>query len=215
MARIKTISEYRKDLRGRILDVAMQQFIIKGIKAVKMDDIAKSLCISKRTLYEIYKDKEDLLLEGIREKEENHDSKMAIFSERPGITVMDILFEFFRRQVEVSRHISLSFYEDVHKYPAVTEYLSQRHDQRKANSEIFFIRGVEEGYFRSDIDYKVVMEIGDLLRSEVLAKQLYKKYNMMVVLHSFIIPFIRGFCTKKGADKLESILKKLNDIKEE
>lgn len=213
MTRIKTISEYRKDLKGRILSVAMQQFFTKGVKAVKMDDIAKSLSISKRTLYEIYKDKEELLLEGIIEREDNYDAMMDRFSKKPGVTVMDILFEFFRRQVEAYRHVCLCFYEDVHKYPAVMECLSQRHNQRKENSEVFFLRGVEEGYFRADIDYKVVLEIGDLLMSEIMAKQLYRKFDMMTILHSFVILFIRGFCTRKGADKLESILKKLDDFK--
>lgn len=40
----------------------MKQFLSKGVKAVKMDDIAMSLSISKRTLYEIFADKEDLLM---------------------------------------------------------------------------------------------------------------------------------------------------------
>ena len=37
-----------------------------GIKAVHMDDIASSLSISKRTLYELFGDKEELLLEVFR-----------------------------------------------------------------------------------------------------------------------------------------------------
>ena len=60
------ISEYRAALKGKILDKALQLFFANGIRAVKMDDIAKSLSISKRTLYELYDNKEILLFECLK-----------------------------------------------------------------------------------------------------------------------------------------------------
>ena len=54
---------YKLELRNRILKAAMTEFLHKGVKSVKMDDIANTLAISKRTLYEIYSNKEELLLE--------------------------------------------------------------------------------------------------------------------------------------------------------
>ena len=45
---------YKLELRNRILKAAMTEFLHKGVKSVKMDDIANTLAISKRTLYEIY-----------------------------------------------------------------------------------------------------------------------------------------------------------------
>ena len=54
---------YKMELRNRILKAAMTEFLHKGVKSVKMDDIANTLAISKRTLYEIYSNKEELLLE--------------------------------------------------------------------------------------------------------------------------------------------------------
>ena len=62
----KTITPYKKGLREVILKAAMKAFTEKGIRAVKMDDIAESLAISKRTMYEIYATKEELLYEGLK-----------------------------------------------------------------------------------------------------------------------------------------------------
>ena len=64
------ISEHRQELKLRILRTAMPLFKQRGIKAVKMDDIAAALSISKRTLYEVYDKKEDLLLAGARHDHE-------------------------------------------------------------------------------------------------------------------------------------------------
>ena len=47
--------------KERIVAQAMQMFVSQGIKSVRMDDIAQQLGVSKRTLYELFGDKESLL----------------------------------------------------------------------------------------------------------------------------------------------------------
>jgi AcrR family transcriptional regulator len=59
----KKIRTDKDILRARITEQAKQAFSAYGIKAVRMDDIAAAEGISKRTLYELYADKEALLLE--------------------------------------------------------------------------------------------------------------------------------------------------------
>lgn len=81
-------NSYRQELRERILATAMNEFYTKGIKAVKMDDIAKRLSISKRTLYEIYQNKEELLLEGMKAAEAEFDAHMKAFSFQQSSNVM-------------------------------------------------------------------------------------------------------------------------------
>ena len=44
-----------------IIERTSQMFVASGIKAVRMDDIAQTLGVSKRTLYEMFGDKEELL----------------------------------------------------------------------------------------------------------------------------------------------------------
>lgn len=50
------------DQKERIIEQAMHMFVSQGIKSVRMDDIAQQLGVSKRTLYELFGDKEGLLL---------------------------------------------------------------------------------------------------------------------------------------------------------
>jgi AcrR family transcriptional regulator len=95
----KNNTAYKLSLRDKILDTAMIMFTTKGIRAVKMDDIANSLQISKRTLYELYSDMEHLLLEGLKKhinlrSAEMH--RMAVEKDN----VMDIILEVFLRKVD-------------------------------------------------------------------------------------------------------------------
>ena len=54
-------TSYRDGLKQKIIDTALPLFKENGIKAVKMDDIATILGISKRTLYEIIGDRKSVV----------------------------------------------------------------------------------------------------------------------------------------------------------
>ncbi len=57
-----TYAEQHQEIYNRVLDVAEREFQKHGIRAVRMDDIAHQLKMSKRTLYQFFADKESLLL---------------------------------------------------------------------------------------------------------------------------------------------------------
>ena len=58
---MKEYTTYKLRLKPAILEEAQKCFAHSGIRAVNMDDIAKPLGISKRTVYELYATKEDLV----------------------------------------------------------------------------------------------------------------------------------------------------------
>ena len=122
MQEIKGNTAYRRALKGRILDAALKAFIERGVKAVRMDDVAQSLSISKRTLYEIYKDKEELLYQSILKFDQDSKRSMAAFVQQAP-SVMDIIIEAYKRRVLRTGSVNPLFYEDIQKYPIVSEYL--------------------------------------------------------------------------------------------
>ena len=97
----KTITAYKRGLREVILKTAMKAFAEKGIRAVKMDDIAESLAISKRTMYEIYATKEELLYEGVKAFREKRKEKFMELAKEKDL--MEILLKVYhvreRRQM--------------------------------------------------------------------------------------------------------------------
>lgn len=52
--------------KEQIMMTALDLFSQHGIKSVSMDDLARNMGISKRTIYEFFEDKETLLAEGIK-----------------------------------------------------------------------------------------------------------------------------------------------------
>ncbi|HOU69155.1 MAG TPA: TetR/AcrR family transcriptional regulator, partial [Paludibacteraceae bacterium] len=47
------------DIRARVIEHAAKKFAANGIKSITMDEIAEQLGMSKRTLYELFKDKKN------------------------------------------------------------------------------------------------------------------------------------------------------------
>ena len=92
MHKIRETTAYKKALKGRILEAAMKAFAERGVKAVRMDDISQSLSISKRTLYEIYSDKEELLYQGVMLFDQKQKKSMSAFIQKAD-SVMDIIIE--------------------------------------------------------------------------------------------------------------------------
>ena len=206
MEETRHISAYRQSLRQRILDTAMQAFVAQGIKAVRMDDIAQKLGISKRTLYEIYENKEVLLFEGLKKAYAIDERKlMRVAAESKN--VMDIIFYAFRRKIEALRSINPAFYSDLERYPQLLAFLDEERRRNQRQILGFFSRGVAEGIFRSDIDYELGIKMFESIPEYIMSNQIYRQYSIEQLFRNFTFIMLRGICTKRGAEMLEQIKK--------
>ncbi|MBU0290569.1 MULTISPECIES: TetR/AcrR family transcriptional regulator [Hallella] len=196
-------TEHREALREQILKVATREFTTIGVKSVKMDDIARKLKISKRTLYEIYDNKEQLLLESVARRIHEFDATLERFDSSGEKQVIDILLEFYRLQMEELRDMNPVYYEDLHKYPRVMSFLEQVNKEHKAHSKDFFKRGVLEGYFRNDFNYELISLLGNNVMQNVMESKLYNTYSLQDIFRNVVMLFIRGLCTAKGILELD------------
>ena len=206
MQELKSLSAYRQGLKGKILDTAMTLFSKKGIKAVKMDDIARTLNISKRTMYELYENKEVLLFEGIKTYNQRRESEMTEFV-KGNTNVMDIILNVYKVKVEEFRFTSPSFYDDIEKYPKVMAYLEKSREENRKELAAFLDKGVKEGYFREDIHYDLVTILFDSIGQLFLQKRLYAHFSIESVLNNIMFISLRGICTIKGIEVLDKFLK--------
>lgn len=197
-------TSYRKELRERILDTAMECFLSRGLRAVKMDDIATTLGISKRTLYEIFENKEVLLLEGMKRNHDMKVSQLRKFVESNCNNVMDVLLEFYRYQVEELSNVSPEFFSEIKRYPRIQEYFDKERSKDKENARKFFMRGIEEGFFRSDVNYEIVTTIFKMGITNVMESGMIYKYSLPDMFSNFIMVFFRGICTDKGLEALKT-----------
>ena len=189
---------YRKELKGKILKTAMEQFLLHGIKKIKMDDISKILGISKRTLYEIYQDKEQLLYEGLLETEEHIDAYLLNYAQGGKRNAVEILMESYYIQVDAFSHINPQFFIDIPKYKTVMEMHAKRRKEREKNISDFFQWGIEGGYFRQGTNFAIITEVVQNAMTYIIETGMYNKYSFQSIFDNTILVFIRGMCTEKG-----------------
>lgn len=202
------INDYRKDLKRRIVEYAMGEFRKRGVRAVKMDEISRGLHVSKRTVYEIFGDKEELLLEGLKETSKKMRVEMQRYACNKAHNVIDIIGFFYKMQMETTGEVGVAFYEEIHKMPRVLEFLNADHAKDNEERVRFFEMGVKEGLLRGDLDYNMVLEMMHISMQEIMHKQLYKQYSMQEIFDNYIFVIIRGFCTERGLRLLNQAIER-------
>ena len=173
-----------------------------------MDDIANELMISKRTLYEIYSNKEELLLEVVRRDKQREKRRMDEIG-RTGSNVINIIIEVCRFRLEEFSQINPLFFEEIHKYPELLAYVRRLHDERETDAHAFIQRGIDEGLFLPNLNYDIVRTMTVALQSAIMNQYLYKKYDIKELAHVSILFFIRAYCTMKGVKMLDEELNSL------
>ena len=201
-----TQTAYRQNLKVMILNVAMQEFYSNGIRNVKMDDIARKLQISKRTLYEIHGNKEELLLEGLMRDEARFESQLQQFTQSKKRNVMEVVMKFFQMQMKRLSQVNPCFFVELHKYDLIVSFLEKIHKERNVRSVLFFKTGVEEGLFRNDLDYELISRLCEEMTRNVMEKELYRLYDLQHIFRNIIIVFVRGFATKEGIAVIDKFL---------
>lgn len=203
---MREYTSYKKGLRPTIVDEACRNFLLYGIRSVKMDDISRSLHISKRTLYELYSNKEALLVEVVKKIMNQRIEQIRQFAEGAD-NVMDILIEVLRLQVEAAAQNNPAFYRDLKNYPQAELMLKEHYERQKSYSIEFFRKGVEEGYFLSGVDFTLITVILRDIVDNVLTSEKYKDITYEQLFRNFLYVTVRGFCTAKGIEKLEVFYK--------
>ncbi|MCH5302499.1 MAG: TetR/AcrR family transcriptional regulator [Prevotella sp.] len=205
MQESKQKRQYRQSLHERIIEVAMDSFVKNGIKAVRMDDIAKALMISKRTLYEVYETKELLLYECIKY---HHEQKALLLNQYMAEkhNVIEIIVFLYRMRSETYGKMNPLFYEDIVKYPMAWQYLESRKKQSHENFFTFMQQGVNEGFFRNDVNYELISHLFEAIGAYLFGEHLYIKYTHEEMCRNMVFVTLRGFCTEKGVKVLDALL---------
>jgi len=174
-----------------------------GIKTVTMDMLASKLGISKRTIYEVFRDKDEILGGVIRwMTEKQHEVINQYLNESEN--VIEAIFKMLELMTDHFRKMSPAFRLDIrrlHKTILDNPGELQALPYYSNNSEIL-LRGIKEGVFRDDIDIEItnkcMLEVARISNDdEVFPPDDFLNKD---VIRNFYINYLRGISTQKGLD---------------
>ena len=194
--------------KEHIIKTATELLLKEGVKRVTMDELAFKLGMSKRTIYETFSNKDELLKECIEDLIANQ----RVVNQRIGIespTAIHAFFAFLKVGLENMKDSNPYFASDVQKYyPKVwQETLCKNYDYNLNQLEVALKRGVDEGVFRDDIKVNIVSkllleQLSLMADSRIFPPNIYPPNEL---LETQILTFIRGIASDKGHNILEGL----------
>src|ERR1700754_5054952 len=141
----------------RIILGGEELFLKAGIKSVTMDDIAKHLGMSKKTIYQFFKDKNELVIALVKKKlKEDEDNMEAIIAKSSN--VMEEMINMMKCSEEIFSRINPIVIHDMQKYhpDAWKHFQAFKSGVLVQTLENLLSEGVKDGYIRPELDVKIL-----------------------------------------------------------
>ncbi|MDB4923857.1 TetR/AcrR family transcriptional regulator [Mucilaginibacter sp.] len=198
----------------RIIQGGEELFLTAGIKSVTMDDIAKHLGMSKKTIYQFFKDKNELVIALVKKKlKEDEDQISSIISQSGN--VIEELINMMKCSEDIFSRINPIVIHDMQKYhpDAWAEFQKFKAEVLISTLEELLTKGIKQGYIRPDIDARIIarMRVSQVEMGFNTSIFPMAEFNPWKVQVQFLEHFNYGICTLKGY----KLLNQYKNIKEE
>ncbi|SDS75894.1 transcriptional regulator, TetR family [Mucilaginibacter mallensis] len=190
----------------RIIQGGEDLFLTAGIKSVTMDDIAKHLGISKKTIYHFFKDKNELVVALTKKKLQEDEDQMCAIMSTSG-DVIEEMINMMKCSEEIFSKINPIVIHDMQKYhpDAWKEFQNFKADVLIRTLEELLNKGIKQGYIRPDIDVKIMARMRVTQVEMGFNTTLFplSEFSPWKVQYQFLEHFNYGICTLKGYKLLD------------
>ena len=205
-----------KQKEQEIVQQVAQLYGKYGIKSVTMDDVARELGISKKTLYEYFADKSALVSAVV---DYLIDRKVSFFeSQKQGRenAVEELLF-IFKYYLSVIKEFNPSLEFDLKKYyPQIYTRVKERKRRGIIENTLANLkRGKKEGFFRADLNEDLISRLY-LLRIESLPESdLFSQEEIFSqeLFEEMFYYHLYGVLSEKGLAYLKNHMQKIKTLK--
>ncbi len=201
-------------MQDRILNKARELMFQTGVKHVTMDDLATQLGISKKTIYQYFKDKDALVSSVVEFELANHALICNQSMQAADNAVHEIFLLMTVIQEMFNRMNPLALFEIEKYYPLAFEKIKNHKDDFifsmiSKNLE----KGIAEGLYRKDVDVTILSKYR--LETSLIPFNIHvfhpSKFDMLKVNLQIIEHFVYGVATLEGHKLMDTY--KLNNLK--
>lgn len=172
-----------------------------GIKSITMDDVAREIGISKKTLYECIEDKTDLVKHVVETVYRQHGEALNEIISR-NLNAIDELFEVNRYLTKMMKDQNPTLVYDMRKYyPELHQSLMEEQSQRMQEAiRRNLVKGIEEGIYRKEMNVDVISKL-HMTRMEYRYRQDASQNNEIdsqEVMREIFIYHLHGIANEHG-----------------
>jgi TetR/AcrR family transcriptional regulator, cholesterol catabolism regulator len=196
-------------IKEKIIERAIALFLRSGIRAITMDDISREAGVSKRTIYENFKDKDDLLRNCMVVMDAEFSKEHEAVVQRSE-NIIQMVFGMMKLGVKAFNMINPLFFDDLKRYHIRIwkEVYKISAEKQRTQTLTILRKGINQGIFRKEIDLEIVtillMEQLRIMPDKTIFP--HDKFSQSIIFENVIINFFRGIATKKGLDLIDKLL---------
>lgn len=191
----------KMEAEDRIIESATELFFRFGIKSITMDDVAKHLAMSKKTLYQHFHDKNDMVMKCCQHDLVNRQCIFQVIAEQATDAIGELLNLMKHLKTMYSTMNPNLFYDMQKYYPAVWKVFREFKEQKMMTMiESNLHKGVEQGLYRKDMNIPIVARLR-LEEVEMALNPLVfppDKFDFAKVQLELFNHFMHGITTLKG-----------------
>lgn len=190
-----------QDSREKLLRGAEDLFMRYGMRSVSMDDIARNLGISKKTIYQHFADKDDVVASVAKANMERHRVQFDKIAAESKNAVEEIVKISFCLK-ESLRMVNPSWLFDMQKYHQRAWNDWQEYKQQFIRQNVIrsLKQGIEEGYFRREMNTEIIatmrLEQVQMAFDHIVFPR--EQYDVVEVHAELFDHFVHGILTEKG-----------------
>lgn len=200
------------EIRDRIIMAGWETFFKYGVRSTTLDQLATELGISKKTIYQHFKDKNELVLAivecAMTEERQRADEVFAISTDP-----IDEVLKATEVMREMMANISPTLLSDLEKYyPEAWSVFLESKKGFLVDIERNLKQGIEVGLYRAELNVTVLSRMRLECVEMALRKEmsLFGSFNTNDVNNAFLDHFIRGIVTEKGLERYSKYLNENN-----
>lgn len=189
------------ETKDKIIETATEQFMRFGVRSVTMDDIARQAGVSKKTIYQEFSDKNQLVYDTFSRALENDKCIMEKFPQlKDGVIEhMTGMATYIRERFGDMNPLVLN---EIQRYYPEAWQLFEDFKENHIYEEIVGVleKGKEEGFFRPEIDTRILamMRLEQMMFSWDPVKFPPSKFNAVDLQIEIFEHFLFGIFTEKG-----------------
>lgn len=194
----------------KIIDKATEMYLTLGFKSVTMDDIASTMGISKKTIYQHFENKNDLVeavTMSLFETISCGIDDIISLNQNP-IEELFTIKDFVMKNLKDERTSPL--YQLQKYYPQIHKTLMSRQFEKMGDCVIDNLKkGIEQGLFRDDINLELIGRFYFAGMTSIKDAELFNpiQFSTIEVQETYLEYHLRGISTEKGLTVLEQLLK--------
>lgn len=193
-------------MEERILLKARDLMLQTGLRQVTMDDLAQELGMSKKTIYQYYKDKDDLVKAVVNLELKNHEVSCEACETKAENAIHE-MFLVMENMKAMTQTMNPNAMMELEKHFPTAFEIIKNHKEEFLFSLIKqnLIKGIAEGCYRSDLDIDIVSKfrLETLFIPFNLRLFPLNKFNSTEVHTQLMEHFVYGLMTIKGHELMD------------